>query len=205
MKKVIVLCIIFSLILTLIPTSTVQAAIKINKKTITIEIGETFTLKITGTNSAVKWTSSDPDIATVSKSGKVTGVYYGQAKITAKVKNKTYSCVVNVWPENLDITLYESDNIRLSYFNVVEGWAYFNVTNKTDEQFSIADEYIIIDGITYPGSGYCSDVPPNYTKAYAYDTVSDIDKIINISGKFKFFGNDVITIEEFDFKDIEIN
>ena len=42
------------------------------------------------------WTSSDPNIATVSASGNVTSVAAGTATITAKAADKTAECVVTV-------------------------------------------------------------------------------------------------------------
>lgn len=205
MKKLISFLLILTFVLTAFPTTKADAAIKINKKTITIEIGETYNLQITGAKSAVKWSSSDADIATVSKSGKVTGVSIGQATIRAKVKTKTYSCDVHVWPEDKNIILYEDDNLRLAYFNTVDGWVYFTIANKTNEIFSLTDTYLILDKITYPRSGYCSEVPPNYTDIYVYNTESDTEEIDKLSGSFYIFDKDGITIDEFEFKDVKID
>ena len=44
----------------------------------------------------VVWTSSDPDVATVDSTGKVTGVKIGSATITATVGEHTASCTINV-------------------------------------------------------------------------------------------------------------
>ncbi len=79
----------------LLPTH-VQAATKINKKTATVTVGKTITLKVTGTKKKVKWTSGNRKIATVSSKGKVKGIKAGTVKIKAKVNKKTYTCKVTV-------------------------------------------------------------------------------------------------------------
>lgn len=75
---------------------TEAATAKISNTTLTLSVGKTKTLKITGTTSTVSWSSSNKKIATVSKAGKVTGVSNGSAVITAKVGNEKYICKVKV-------------------------------------------------------------------------------------------------------------
>ena len=65
-----------------------------SKKTVTV--GKSFTLKLSGTTKSVKWSSKNPKVATVSKSGVVRGIKKGKAEITAKVGGKSYTCVVTV-------------------------------------------------------------------------------------------------------------
>ena len=70
-----------------------------NKKKVTLEKGETFTLKLASASSnKVKWKSSDKKIASVSKSGTVTAKEIGKATITAVYKKKKYKCIVTVDP-----------------------------------------------------------------------------------------------------------
>ena len=78
--------------------STVQAAtgIKINKTKKTLNVGEKYTLKITGTSKKVKWTSSNKKVATVNSKGKVKAKKKGTATITAKVGGKKYKCKITV-------------------------------------------------------------------------------------------------------------
>lgn len=80
---------------------TAQAEVKINKKKVTIQVGETVKLKVTGTNEKVKWSSSNKKVATVSSKGKVTGKSAGKAVIKAKVNGKKYKCTVMVEPADL--------------------------------------------------------------------------------------------------------
>ena len=70
---------------------------KINRKSLTLVEGNTFTLKISGTKQKVKWSSNSTNIATVSSKGKVTAKSMGTAKITAKLScGKKYTCKLNV-------------------------------------------------------------------------------------------------------------
>ena len=73
----------------------VQAAnVKLSKSSLTLDVGKSATLKVTGTKSKVKWSSSNKKIATVTSKGKVTAKQAGSATITAKVGNKTLKCKV---------------------------------------------------------------------------------------------------------------
>lgn len=63
--------------------------IKLNKTSVSIYIGKTYTLKPTispsnATNKKVKWTTSNSSVATVSSSGKITAKKAGTATITCK-------------------------------------------------------------------------------------------------------------------------
>ena len=70
-------------------------SIKLNKKKVTIVIGKTVKLKLSGAD-RVKWKSSDKKIATVSITGKVKAKSEGKCTITAVYDGKSYSCKVTV-------------------------------------------------------------------------------------------------------------
>lgn len=70
--------------------------IDINKHKIRLSVGETYRLKIRGTNSFVRWSSKDKDIAKVSMFGKVTAKQPGKTIIYAKVKGKKLKCEIIV-------------------------------------------------------------------------------------------------------------
>ena len=72
------------------------ATVKLNKKAITLDVGRTQKLKVTGTKAKVTWRSTKSSIAKVSKSGVVTAISSGTATIKAKVGKKTLSCKVTV-------------------------------------------------------------------------------------------------------------
>ena len=73
-----------------------SAKIKLNKKNVTIYVGNTMQLKLTGTKKKVKWLSNKKKIAKVTKNGKIKGVKAGKAIITAEIDKKKYTCKVTV-------------------------------------------------------------------------------------------------------------
>lgn len=84
------------LIVSLIPAPTANAAIKINKAKATLEVDAMLTLKITGTNKKVTWSTNKQNIAIVDNNGTVTAKKEGQATITATVNGEKYTCEVKV-------------------------------------------------------------------------------------------------------------
>ena len=89
----------------LIPAFQASAAsVKLNKTKIVIAVGQTYALKLRGTNKTVKWSTSSKKVATVTKKGVVKGVRKGTATITAKVGKKTYKCRVTVEAPKLSAT-----------------------------------------------------------------------------------------------------
>ena len=96
MKKTLSLALVFGIIISTcsgsIPAK--AATIKLNKKTLTLTAGSSYTLKVKGTKAKVKWTSKKKSVATVSSKGKVTAKKTGSTTITAKVKGKKYTCKV---------------------------------------------------------------------------------------------------------------
>lgn len=88
-----------------VPTDSDQKVmgIRLNKSAITLKAGSTQTLYATvlpqnAANQMVKWTSSDPSVATVSKNGKVTALKAGKAVISVKTADGGWksSCMVTV-------------------------------------------------------------------------------------------------------------
>ncbi len=132
------------LVVMMVPTSA-SAAVKISKSKVTIEVGKSTTLKITGTNKAVKWKTSNKKVATVSKNGKVTANKYGTATITATVDNKNYTCKVTAKYDN-DIMLMNTYNWIVSdLWNDSFCDIYHYVDHGTD---AVGDELDIEKAIT---------------------------------------------------------
>ena len=79
-------------------TTPVKPSVKLNRTSLTLTKGKTYTLKttVTGTNKAVTWSSSNSKVASVDKNGKVTAKTKGTATITAKVDGVSASCKVTV-------------------------------------------------------------------------------------------------------------
>ena len=67
-----------------------------NVKKVTLSVGGSQQLVLNGTNTVVKWSSSNKKIATVTKSGTVKGVKKGTATITVKSGSETVKVNVTV-------------------------------------------------------------------------------------------------------------
>lgn len=80
--------------------------VKLNKSSLTLGKGETYTLKaFTGSNNKVTWSTSNRNVVTVS-GGKVVAKANGTATITAKIPNgKTASCKITVKSAPNKVTL----------------------------------------------------------------------------------------------------
>lgn len=68
---------------------------KLNKSSLTLTVGKTYTLKLANAKS-VTWKSNDKKIAKISSKGKVTAVKAGTTKVYAVYKSKKYYCKVTV-------------------------------------------------------------------------------------------------------------
>jgi hypothetical protein len=100
MKKRLAIVMIMLFILSLFPTHTAAAAIKISKSKATMEIDSTLTLKLSGTKSKVAWKSSKDSVAKVDSKGAVTAKKVGTTTISATINKKQYSCIINVVNSN---------------------------------------------------------------------------------------------------------
>ena len=80
------------------PGTVEKKSIAMNKSTVSLNIGDSTTLKVTmtGITGNTSWSSSNKDVATVSSSGKVTAKKAGTATITAKVGSYNATCKVTV-------------------------------------------------------------------------------------------------------------
>ena len=115
-------------------------SITLNKSNITLSKGTSETLKATINPSdatddkTLKWTSSNPNIATVDNTGKVTAVGGGTATITVKSQNgKEASCEVKVTSKIESISLNKS-NITLSKGTSVTLKATINPNDVTEDK-----------------------------------------------------------------------
>lgn len=79
------------------PTTALAAAkVSLNATNQTIQVGETYRLKLNNAKGTVKWKSSNKKVAEVNEKGKVKGVASGTATITAVYKKKNYTCTFTV-------------------------------------------------------------------------------------------------------------
>lgn len=102
MKKLLSLLMMFSLMVALIaPIQADASTLKLNKSKATMEVDSTLKLKL-GDLAGAKptWTSSNKNIAAVSKQGVITAKKEGTTTITAKYNKKSYTCKVTVVDSN---------------------------------------------------------------------------------------------------------
>lgn len=143
------------------PSSIINVtAVELNKTTDTLAVGTTTILEervlpIDADNKAVQWTSSDPDIATVDSSGKVTALSTGIVTITTTTVdgNKTASCIFTINKPIIlsidDLTvdvmqydLYELPSTVLADFNTGTTLDVEVAWKPTDADTSIIGTYI---------------------------------------------------------------
>lgn len=78
-------------------TDVVQAAtVSISKSSMSLIVGNTYTLRLNGTTKTGKWSSANKKIATVDSKGKVTALKAGKTEIYVQFNNKKYSCKLTV-------------------------------------------------------------------------------------------------------------
>ena len=116
-KRVMTFLLALAVILATIPLAPQQAYAAKKKKAaltkteLTLDIGQAQKLKVKN-GTAKKWTSSNKDVATVNKKGKVKGVASGSAIITVKAKNGSKTtklqCTVYVTDPNAETSQEES-------------------------------------------------------------------------------------------------
>ncbi len=90
----VIMALLVSLLMFMVPAD--ASALTMNKSGAKLAKGYAMQLKVSGTSSAVSWSSSDKSVATVSSKGKVVGKKKGTAYITAKSGGSSVSCVVEV-------------------------------------------------------------------------------------------------------------
>lgn len=94
-KKLLSIMIIALLVVTAVPIQA-EAAVKISATKKTLYVGQSTTLKVTGTKKKVKWSSTNKKVATVTQKGKVKAKKIGVSTIKAKILGKTFSCRLEV-------------------------------------------------------------------------------------------------------------
>lgn len=106
---IIMVCIMF-----FSPASSYAATPKLNQSSITLSTYHTYQLKVSHSKK-VKWSSSNPAIAKVSKSGLVTANASGTAKIYAKVNSQKLSCKVKVvaFDRHIERAAYGKNTMQL--------------------------------------------------------------------------------------------
>lgn len=83
--------------------SAASKKVGLNKTKVSVEIYDTYKLKMVGTNQKPTWSTSNKNIVSVSKNGTLTAKKIGKATVTAKIGKKKYNCKVTVTYATLKI------------------------------------------------------------------------------------------------------
>ena len=94
--KRISIIVMLCLLITMIAVPATASAASINKKSITLNVGKKYTLKVKGTKKRIIWSSNKKSVVTVSSKGVVKAVKKGNAVITAKYGKRKLTCKVTV-------------------------------------------------------------------------------------------------------------
>lgn len=86
---------IFSFVLVFPVESKAAGKVDLNKKKLTLEVGETYQLRVKNTKSRIRWSSTNRRVVAV-KNGRLNAKAMGDAWITARVNGRKYMCRVTV-------------------------------------------------------------------------------------------------------------
>lgn len=128
-------------------TSTAVSSIKLNKSSMTLKAGSSYTLTKTISPASAKdkkvtWKTSSSAIAKVSSAGKVTAVAPGKAVITATVEGKSATCNVYIAPKattSFTYTAKTTNTIQLNWKKVsgASGYTIYRYDSKTKKNVAI--------------------------------------------------------------------
>ena len=160
---------------------------KISSTSISITVGNTHTLKMTGASGKITWSSSNKKIATVSSTGVVKGIKAGTATITAKVGGKKYTCKVTVKEKEKVLFPNKAD--------CGKGVFYIYTNTETSENGNIPVIYLYNDrfssGISFCAYGVDNSVPIHlYFDKETYGGSYYVGYIIQRSIGWGRWGND---------------
>lgn len=129
------LLLLFTMCLIVTDLEPAQAAVKLNQTSLSMCVGDSVQLKLTGTSKKAKWKSSAPKVVKVSSKGNIKALKKGNATITATCNKKNYKCKVVV------NRTFKLDKASVSIKKNTDLTAYLSVSGGTVDA-SIADKKI---------------------------------------------------------------
>ena len=115
--------------------------IKLDHDNLSVKVGSSSQILTTiepenATERELVWTSSNPNVATVDNSGKITGVNVGTATITVKTKDGKVvaTCEVTVEPIKVDKIILDTDKITLKLKDTKQLTATIEPDDATDKE-----------------------------------------------------------------------
>lgn len=172
--------------LLLFPVSADAASVQLNKTSLSLATGKTYTLKISGTKSKVTWSSSKKSVATVTSKGVVKGIAPGTASIKASVKGKSYTCKVTV--KNANATA------KSLKFQTTDGGVFVRGTSKAKVSFCLnqTSDNVVVSIKSSSGSTVWSKT---YSSCKANKTYSFTWNGKKKSGSYAPAGTYVVTVK----------
>ncbi len=127
------------LVFGVIPVSA-QKKVKLNKKSVTMSIGDGQRLRVKGVNSKVKWSSTDTYVATVNKKGYVKGKHSGSCVVKAKFKymNKKKTLKAKIRVKSYDTPSYSNERFTSTVSTTASSPRFTSAT--TSENVSTTQE-----------------------------------------------------------------
>lgn len=98
------------------PAQAQAAAVRLNKTSAALYVGQSMTLKLSREKGRIQWSSSDRAVAAVTAKGKVTAKAAGKATVAAKMSGRKYRCritVKNPYLNKVKLTLSKGETYRL--------------------------------------------------------------------------------------------
>ena len=194
MKKIIIklltiVCVLTGLLIFAHEKPVSAASVKLNKKSATIELDGRIKLKVKNTTAKIKWKSSNPAIARVSKKGNVYALSVGECTITAKVGKTTLTCNITVTDPVADI-LDSTDTIYSTTIPISSKWLFLSEDSEEDtHNYIVSDNpYKTFAVLVIPSDeDVCSDINTSEETCNKY-----FQKVISSFKKsFKSFITDV--------------
>ena len=162
--------------------------ITLNQTKISLGINYNYTIKaIISSNlstSNIKWSSSNTNVATVDQNGRVTGLNYGTAYITASIGNNKAMCTVNIIDNYIAVTKINlnKSNITLTINNQEKITATLTPENATNKIISYSSSNPTVASIDSSGTITAKSIGITYITVTSGDSkttciVTVVDKI----------------------------
>ena len=159
-----------------------EAAVRINASKRTMFRGDTYNLKIIGTNKKVTWRSSNKTVAIVTANGRVTAKRKGTATITGIVGKQRYNCKVTV---KTGLIKFVKKSVSVNVGKTVTVWV---DTKKVDELvMSSADDKAKFDWGDWKGTSCAirikGIIPGAASLKVYYDKDKSVQDVLKITVK----------------------
>lgn len=147
LRNVLITLLIACMVVPVFKPVVVHASVRISNTKKTMYAGDTYVLKVYGTNKKVKWSSSDKNVATVNQRGNVKAKEEGKTTITAKAGKKKYKCKVFVKRKKVDVSYIEIEKTDISIekgetYNI-RAYTYPEETSETKISWKTSDDTVV--------------------------------------------------------------